>query len=566
MATDITNEAIAWSATNFFVQAFFKDPNDTDKQWKPFKYQQKLYDYIDFGYNPYDGFKPSRPPEMIVFKSPRQFGKTASVASAAAALALRHKNTSVGIVSIKDERAKELLLEVKSFIEHSNFSDWIIKDRVNKLMLKNGSYIDSHPTSPKIRGSKYTWLIVDEAAYVDDEIMEGDAFPTVRMKGAYRRWKKPSIILLSTPEFIDGKFFDYFMIGINNREIGCLNCGYRIKCSSPSLKNAKFEENRMENVPNCPECGHNDFTYIYNDVALICPTPYDNPLIDNEEVDRELRMRGDTPRARAEILGEFMMGGSGLIHLEWLQNCTDPNMFNMVDPKSEKTYVCGMDFGKAHDATVMAFGYKEKENFILDFMYRLPGGDITYNEIRYDVLTYIVKYKPRLLVLDTTGLGEPIVERIKDDMKTLMTSGIDSYYEKNGRRIKFSIPAQRNFYTKIYSNRKKHVGFWFDQRSKIDLIDYMITVFQQSLVRIPHEQRHDTIKVLWNELQRFNYEFTKAKNIKYGTQNTHDDTVIALALMLWGLKTRPTFKVSGHVGGKDNYELQPANISWDVQL
>ena len=47
------------------------------------------------------------------------------------------------------------------------------------------------------------------------------------------------------------------------------------------------------------------------------------------------------------------------------------------------------------------------------------------------------------------------------------------------------------------------------------------------------------MEILYNELLNFNYEMTKANYIKFGVQSEHDDSVIALALMVWGHKHKP---------------------------
>ena len=47
--------------------------------------------------------------------------------------------------------------------------------------------------------------------------------------------------------------------------------------------------------------------------------------------------------------------------------------------------------------------------------------------------------------------------------------------------------------------------------------------------------------MLRNELLNFSYEMTQTNYIKYGVQVEHDDTVIALALAIWGLNEKPWF-------------------------
>ncbi|MCR4398946.1 MAG: hypothetical protein NUV93_08290, partial [Firmicutes bacterium] len=49
---------------------------------------------------------------------------------------------------------------------------------------------------------------------------------------------------------------------------------------------------------------------------------------------------------------------------------------------------------------------------------------------------------------------------------------------------------------------------------------------------------------LLNELEAFEYEISRAGNVKYGApEGQHDDCVISLALAVWAAKTRRTVPV-----------------------
>jgi len=76
-------------------------------------------------------------------------------------------------------------------------------NNTSEFSLLNGSTIMSLPATDSSRGFTADLVIVDEAAFVSDEIFEMVIEPTVRFTGG-------SIILLSTPNGQKGYFFDLF--------------------------------------------------------------------------------------------------------------------------------------------------------------------------------------------------------------------------------------------------------------------------------------------------------------------------------------------------------------------
>ena len=94
-----------------------------------------------------------------------------------------------------------------------------------------------------------------------------------------------------------------------------------------------------------------------------------------------------------------------------------------------------------------------------------------------------------------------------------------------------------------------------EKRSKIDLIDNLVNLFQRELISIPEAREPGGIKTMWEEFINFGYDHTPNNNIKYGTQRGHDDTVIAVALMAWGLREPPWYSVQPLIGGEDYFVL-----------
>ena len=95
--------------------------------------------------------------------------------------------------------------------------------------------------------------------------------------------------------------------------------------------------------------------------------------------------------------------------------------------------------------------------------------------------------------MDSTGVGDPILEQA----------------------LKAGIKAE---------------GFQFTNTTKQQLIEYLAVQLEQRKITFPY------IPELIHELELFQYEMTRAGNIRYSApQGYHDDCVIALALACWDM-------------------------------
>jgi hypothetical protein len=70
-------------------------------------------------------------------------------------------------------------------------------------------------------------------------------------------------------------------------------------------------------------------------------------------------------------------------------------------------------------------------------------------------------------------------------------------------------------------------GFVFSNKSKLNLIQSLVLAFEKREIKILPDMQ--TI----NELKNYQYELTRSGATRYGTQNYHDDCLIALALANW---------------------------------
>lgn len=180
---------------------------------RPFTYQHMVFQEIMMG------------GKRIIICSSRQIGKSICVAVLALWCALFNKypsgignNTKVCLVSKSDNQAKKLMSEIRNLIKLGDIfilKAWGKKDYVSgfidangvqtkeQMDFNNGCFIKSFPPTSSIRGETADMVIIDEAAFVDEEIYREDISPTTSSTNGI-------MVLSSTPKGQEGFFFQIF--------------------------------------------------------------------------------------------------------------------------------------------------------------------------------------------------------------------------------------------------------------------------------------------------------------------------------------------------------------------
>ena len=137
---------------------------------------------------------------------------------------------------------------------------------------------------------------------------------------------------------------------------------------------------------------------------------------------------------------------------------------------------------------------------------------VEYNlQIDSVLLPLVREYNNAHVVMDSTGVGDPILEEVR----------------------KRDISCE---------------GFYFTNASKKELIDRLVVAIEQTQVIYP------PIKELMDELKAYTYQITKSRNIVYGAPDgIHDDCVTSLALAVYGAKigAEIPFLVGSNPANKD---------------
>lgn len=180
---------------------------------------------------------------------------------------------------------RELTESLKSFISDSNSTDLLIK-------FKNGSNIQffSAESGDSLRGFQFTHCILDEAAFMNDNVFNLIIRPTFLITGV-------KIVMCSTPNGAQGFFHQYVNYGLDNL------MSYKTKVISI----------------------------------------YDNPFIDEQEINI-IKSQVSDRVFRQEYLGEFL-DGSGTVFSNF-KNCINEN------PQITGRYYGAIDWGKG-DYTVL---------------------------------------------------------------------------------------------------------------------------------------------------------------------------------------------------------------------
>ena len=157
-------------------------------------------------------------------------------------------------------------------------------------------------------------------------------------------------------------------------------------------------------------------------------------------------------------------------------------------PEEGQSYIVGVDLAKHEDFTVLCVINRFKKEMV--WMDRFT--DIDYNLQKRRIVALSKKYNNAKVIIDSSGIGDPIVEDIK-----------------------------REIFVQDY---RMH-----SMKAKQQLIERLSLFIEQANIKLLKNE------TLLNELRR--YAFTQSsQGYKYSApKHQHDDCVIALALAVWGL-------------------------------
>jgi hypothetical protein len=168
-------------------------------------------------------------------------------------------------------------------------------------------------------------------------------------------------------------------------------------------------------------------------------------------------------------------------------------------------YLLGIDLARSIDYTVFIVFCVQLRRIV--YFERLENENKTswnYQEEKAHQIAHM--YNNALLVPDSTGVGDPLVER----------------WQRRGLRV---------FHNQTTGGLETP-GVKFNSINKENLIEKLKIAIELQLITIPK------IKVLVDELVAYESVILPSRNYRYSApQGKHDDCVIALALAVWGVRS-----------------------------
>jgi len=234
--------------------------------------------------------------------------------------------------------------------------------------------------------------------------------------------------------------------------------------------------------------------------SFVFPTS-SNPYISPEEIEEAKRTLPDAV-FRQEYLAEFLEDSAGVF-----RNIKACIQGDFEEPISSHSYVLGWDVAKHEDFSVM---------MVVDTSSRHVVAYDRFNQVDYTLqvsrLESLAKKYDATVLMDSTGVGDPILEQV----------------------LKAGIKAE---------------GFQFTNTSKQQLIEYLSVQLEQQKITFPE------IPELIHELELFQYEITRAGNVRYSApQGYHDDCVISLALACWQMNVNILPSIADDVSPIDYFD------------
>jgi hypothetical protein len=292
--------------------------------------------------------------KFITLVTGRQWGKTMLGMNMLLKWSISSSNITSMWVSPIYKQAKKVLEEIEKACGGSQIVKSINKSNM-EVTFTNGSKIlfRSGERADNLRGSTLDYLVVDEAAFIQDEIWDNVLRQMVMVKG-----KK--VLFISTPR---GKNFLY---------------GLHLRGQDPDQ----------------------------DKYAALNGTSYDTPFISKEELE-EAKDTLPNDVFRQEILAEFIDSG-GEVFKDIDKYCTIPSWINR-DP--QLNYYAGLDLGRSNDYSVLTI-LDENGNVVHVWRDRHKPWD----EIVRNVITIIKRYNATLTI-EVNNVGDVIYEQIKKEYR-----------------------------------------------------------------------------------------------------------------------------------------------------
>lgn len=388
---------------------------------------------------------------FFIWCSGRQTGKSFCATQILLYTALNHPNTVSMYVSMTYPQTLKLFNELYRGIKGSGcIASYSKSDFYVEFVNGSQIYFKSYQNSDSCRGYHISGIcIIDEAAWMADNDFESIFIPMMQ------NHKQSKALLISSPRGTNW-FHKYYLKGCKHTASGLLNKNF-----------VSFKT-----------------------------TYKDNPFCSLEEIEL---YRETMPEKifQQEILAEFVSGAFsafGDIYKKCLYQ-EDKKIYN-------EDYYFGIDVGRKDDYTVCTVigSITGKVYEIYRERYK------SFESIANDICNLIRKYKPKQILQETNGIGDPFFELLEKKI------------------------AELGIYTNQISPLQ---GFTTTNATKNNIVEALRIAFERKEILIP-----DNLD-LTDELDTFEVEYSrKSHSVTYSAkQGCHDDMVLSLCLANWIKRT-----------------------------
>lgn len=330
-------------------------------------------------YNPHDKQKaihqacmPSDESFFVTVVAGRRGGKSLCAINQALFWAFKDEGSMIWYVSPTDSQSEVVINEMsRGFFEQQFLIKKINNSKGDRTIeFNNGSVISfkSALSNDSLRGSKVNYMIVDEAAFINNNIFNSVLMPSMSVGG-----KK--VLIISTPKGRNW-FYEYYVKGIATQT----------KRREEKYKSFKF-------------------------------TSQDNPYVDKELIEL---FKSSVPEAvfQQEYLGRFIDAAAVFKFVNEI--C----VLNKKDVKELKTNLCfaGIDIGMLHDNTVITILNSDGKMLFQDAFTGLEAP-----ELKERILKVLNEFKPRITLIEENNQGLPLMQ----DLSRLYKGRIEGFYTTN---------------------------------------------------------------------------------------------------------------------------------------
>lgn len=385
--------------------------------------------------------------KRIVACMGRQTGKTTTIAMKAIYFADTNPNVTVLITSPSLRQSMIMFDRIATFVYSTpRLRNKIVRATRTLIHLENGSRIIALPCSENLlRGYTAQMVICDEASFMPEEVITQVIFPMLSTTDGYA-------IFLSTPWGKDHFFYRAFV-----------NPAY-------SVHKVKSEQ--------CP---------------LIKP-----------EFLEEMKANMTKEAYLMEYEAEFVEALNSYFPQDLIRKCVElaqklgVELYGSLEatfPTGD--YYAGVDFGKLQDYSVITVLKREGDILKLVYLYQFPL-ETPYTQVIGHLVRAHQKFKFRKALVDQTGVGEPVLDEIRNQ-------GLN-----NVEGLKFTV------------------------QTKEELLSNLKIAMEQNRLAIPYHRQ------LCTQINEQQYAYSKSGHLQFSHPiNSHDDMLWSLALSTYASREPP---------------------------